>query len=81
MVLEIIVDADARSVEFYDNEGRFEHVDAAVVCHMPQNIPSLALPLRSIFAEMEILEVPAERFEPKPKRFASKDAEEKKSVG
>jgi Uma2 family endonuclease len=58
VTLELIADPETRIVEVYDIEGRFERIDAATVeMYSPATIPDLVLPLRAIFAEMDIPEI------------------------
>ena len=56
VTLEIIVDPEARTVDFYDSVEHFERIDAAVEAYTPASVPSLTLALRAIFAELDIPE-------------------------
>ncbi len=56
VILELIADPDTRTVDVHDREGRFERIDAAVEMYSPAIIPDLRLPLRAMFAKMDIPE-------------------------
>jgi Uma2 family endonuclease len=54
VLLEIIADPETRRVEFYDAGGGCERVDATVEAYSPAAFPDLRLPLRAMFAKLEI---------------------------
>ncbi len=54
VTLELIADPDARVVDVYDSAGGFERIVADVETYTPAIIPDLRLPLRAIFAKMDI---------------------------
>jgi hypothetical protein len=56
VMLELIADPDGRFVDAFDSEGRYERVDASIEAYPPAMIPSLILPLRAMFAELDIPE-------------------------
>jgi Uma2 family endonuclease len=55
--LVLIADPAARYVDVYDGAGGYERVDASVETYSPAIIPDLPLPLRAIFAELDIPEL------------------------
>jgi Uma2 family endonuclease len=55
--LVIIADPNARCVDVYDSAGRYDRLDASVETYVPEVIPDLVLPLRAIFAELDIPEL------------------------
>jgi Uma2 family endonuclease len=55
--LVLIADPAARYVDVYDRAGAYERVDASVETYTPAIIPDLPLPLRAIFAELDIPEL------------------------
>jgi Uma2 family endonuclease len=59
VMLELIADPDERTVEVYDIEGGFERLDASVETYSPAIIPDLRLPLRAMFAKLDVPEKPA----------------------
>ena len=54
--LVLIADPDARYVDVFDSAGNYERVDASVEMYSPAIIPDLPLPLRAMFAELNIPE-------------------------
>jgi Uma2 family endonuclease len=60
VTLELIADPETRTVDVYDSEGRYERIEATVELYSPAIIPDLRLPLRAMFAELEIPEIPEE---------------------
>jgi Uma2 family endonuclease len=46
----------ARSIEVYDADGRYERVDATVETYAPASVPDLRLPLRAMFAKLDVPE-------------------------
>jgi Uma2 family endonuclease len=56
ITLELIANPDSRTVDVYDNTGGFERIDASREEYFPAIISDLRLPLRAIFAEMDIPE-------------------------
>ncbi len=53
VILELIANPEARTVDAYDCNGRFERV-AAVESYAPKIIPDLVLPLRTMFDKMHV---------------------------
>jgi Uma2 family endonuclease len=55
--LVLIADPEARHVDVYDLDGRYERVEASVEMYSPAIIPELPLPLRAIFADLDTPEL------------------------
>jgi Uma2 family endonuclease len=56
VVLELIADPEKRMLDVYDRDGRHERVDATLETYSPAIFPDLALPLRAMFAELDLPE-------------------------
>jgi Putative restriction endonuclease len=56
VILELTADPEARFVDVYDNAGNYERVDGSVETYAPTMVPDLRLPLRAMFAKLDIPE-------------------------
>ena len=52
--LVLIADPDARYVDVFDSAGTYERIDASVESYSPAIIPDLVLPLRAMFAKLDL---------------------------
>jgi Uma2 family endonuclease len=56
-ILELIADPEERFVDVYDSKDHFERIEATVELYSPAIMPDLRLPLRAMFAKMDIPEL------------------------
>jgi Uma2 family endonuclease len=54
--LVLIADPEARYMDVYDIDGRYERVDGSVEMYSPAIFPELPLPLRALFAKLDFPE-------------------------
>ena len=54
MGLELIADPETRTLDVYDRTGFHERVGADRATYSPEIIPNLALPVRAMFAEIDL---------------------------
>jgi Uma2 family endonuclease len=54
VALELIADPETRTLEVFDRDGRHERVDATLETYSPAIFPDLQLPLRTMFAELDL---------------------------
>jgi Uma2 family endonuclease len=54
VMLELIADPEARTLDVYDAEGRHERVEASCELYAPAAFPDLRLPLREMYAKLDM---------------------------